>query len=225
MRRVSFFRAATPIAFVLAAWLGLSPGAIHAQSAADAGTCSVRQQGQVLRIVPHDMSDVREISILRPDGGRMYLYRPEDGAQFLPPMVRGGFEFDAQQQLALQRADDGKFHPRKVFGEAGRYVFQVIGKTTKTIPGIVYSRNVCEVDFAPETGITGAQETHAAISTARPALPAGGCAGHPHLQAVCNATQGCSSERCCSRDTPGSTCYCSTCCVAVAATGTATSRH
>lgn len=221
MRRYSCFRAAAPIACVLAAWLGMPPGPAHAQAAADAGTCSVHRQGQVLRIVPHDMSDVREISILRPDGGRMLLYRPEDGAQFLPPMVRGGFEFDAQQQLALQRADDGKWHPRKVFGEAGRYVFQVLGKTTKTLPGIVYSRNVCEVEFAPETGLTGARETNAAISAARPALPAGDCAGHPGLRAICNATSGCNSERCCSRDVPTGACYCNTCCVAVAATGAA----
>lgn len=193
------------------------PATLKAQSASPDTTCAV--SNGVLRVTPGAMSDVREVTVIRPDGGVVYIYSPQLGVYNLASPSRGIIEVNPLSQFGSQYAEDGKLHSRRIFSDTGSYRLVVLGKTTKTLPGVQYSRSGCALDFDQNQGF---KATKALSDIAKEPLssslscPAG---KQPTLYALCRASGGCESQGngyCCSADGAGGPCYCDNCCVAIA---------
>lgn len=205
------------LGYIAAAVYVFTPVNLKAQSASSDTHCAV--SNGIARVMPRGMSDVREVTVIRPDGGLVYLYSPQLGIYNLASPGGGLIEVNPLSQLGSQYAEDGKLHPRKIFSDTGNYRLIVLGKATKATPGVQYWRIGCSLDFTENQGFQRAQVLSGiaedAISSSL-SCPKGEQAT---LMAMCRASSGCQSGGhgyCCSAEGAGGPCFCDNCCVALA---------
>ncbi|MGE4366140.1 hypothetical protein [Thermomonas sp.] len=175
--------------------------------------CVIR--GGVAHIVPYGMVDMREVTVLRPDGGVVYLHSPQLGVYHLTVGVRGSFDVDPRIQLGAQYAEDGKLHQRSVFSDAGVYRLIVLGRAKDSASGIQYARVGCALDFSGEQGVRKIESLNADALNLSSFLR--DCQKKQGVMAGCRASSGCQGAGhgyCCSESGVGSPCYCNNCCVA-----------
>lgn len=202
---------------VIASIIGFAPAHLKAQSASTSTPCAV--SNGIARIVPHGMTDVREVTVLRPDGGVVYLYSPQLGVHNLASPGGGTIEVNPLSQLGSQYAEDGKLHSRKIFSDSGSYSLIVLGKASKTRPQVQYSRMGCSLDFTENEGFQRVKILDALAKSAHSSSLACPKGEQPALMAACRSSSGCQSGGngyCCSEGGPGTPCYCNNCCVALA---------
>lgn len=175
--------------------------------------CVIR--GGMAHIAPHGVADVREVTVLRPDGGVVYLYSPQLGVYHLTGVVRGSFDVDPRIQLGAQYAEDGKLHQRSVFSDTGMYRLIVLGKAKNSAAGVQYARMGCALDFSGEQGFRKTESLNADTLNELSFLQ--DCEEKFGVMIGCRASSGCQDAGhgyCCSESGVGSPCYCNNCCVA-----------
>ena len=190
---------------------------LQAQSISTDSPCTV--SNGIARISPKGMSDVREVTVLRPDGGVVYIYSPQLGVYNLVSPRAGTIAIDPLSQVGSQRAEDGKLHQRTIFSDAGSYRLIVLGKMAKATSNMQYTRIGCSLDFAENQGFQRVTVLNAIAKdpiSSSLACPKG---EQPALMAACRPSGGCQSGGdgyCCSQGGPGTPCWCNNCCVALA---------
>lgn len=169
----------------------------------------------VARLVFENISDVMEIAVLRPDGGKVHVFSHRLGVYEAGYPSLGVVEIDPASLDGWQYAEDGKLHPRKAFDGSGVYEVRVIAVPAKAPPTKHYARFTCALYFAQEQGfLRGEVFNNEGVSTSVQPCENG---DQPTIRSDCKASSGCEeggNGYCCTSAGSGSPCYCDNCCVA-----------
>jgi len=193
---------------------------LRAQAAQSNVECVV--SNGIARIVLRDMANVREVKVLRPEGGVVYLYSHQLAVYSLAAPKEGVIEVDPWSQLGSQYAEDGKLHTRKAFSDTGNYNLIVLGEAAKATAQVKFLNIGCSLDLIEDKGFQQAEVLSPNSISQNSFLPRLDCPEEERLgvQSSCRPSLSCENAGrgyCCTAVRPGDPCFCDNCCVALAA--------
>lgn len=190
-------------------------GAAATQPPSLANACTIDKG--LAKVLMRGMSDIREVTVIAPDGGVLYLYSPARGVYHLNTPRSASLDIDPRTQMGAQYADDGKLHERTVFDDTGPYRIVVLGKASNPAPNVPFARVACAVDYAASGELRTAEVVSnlgrdlASVIASCPVAQGAG------IMPACRDSGSCQTGGhgyCCSNREAGGPCYCNNCCVA-----------